>query len=337
MVFHVFKGQHPAVGILLTLLFYPYWRGQGKLAAKLSANFHLVRGVTTAFVDPPPEPAPSMDLQKSRTRRFSFAGALPQQSLSEAGSLLPHRALQAAEPCSPASTTRTPRVRLASPDATNRTGADAGDVPPAAQSPRPLLRRMSTTGGSMMAAAMSARKAVYSYGRDDHVATEALPSPVVSIDKSKPVPVRLLNATYNFFNPVSHRLHFLFEQVSEDFEGQSRAANAAHRSPTEATRHLIDRTEMDQAATMQGMDNLHRQQEEREGRDLFVDVLEAVQEKGLGAAFGVAKDWLQGSAVGVAVPARGSAQPPANGPVMRCASQRLPCQIPASSQVASAV
>ena len=170
-------------------------------------------------------------------------------------------------------------------------------VVPAA-SPRPFLRRMSTTGGSMMAAAMGGRRMAAA----DSVATEVLPSPVVRIDRSKPAPVRLLMQLYNFFNPVSHRLHFLFEQVSEDFEGQSAAANAAHRSPTEATRHLIDRTEMDQAATIQSLDVMQRLREKEEEGDVFVDVMEAAQAGGLGAALTVAKDWIQGSAVGLATP-----------------------------------
>ena len=54
-------------------------------------------------------------------------------------------------------------------------------------------------------------------------------------------PTRLLSCAQ-----VSHRMHYLFEQVAEDFEGEGAAANKKHRTPTAATKHLIETTETEQ-------------------------------------------------------------------------------------------
>ena len=62
----------------------------------------------------------------------------------------------------------------------------------------------------------------------------------------KPYYKRLLGRAYYWVNPVSHRLHYLFEQVSEDFEGEGAAANKVHKTPTAATTHLISTTEKEQ-------------------------------------------------------------------------------------------
>jgi hypothetical protein len=63
---------------------------------------------------------------------------------------------------------------------------------------------------------------------------------------------RLLGKAYYWINPVSHRLHYLFEQVSEDFEGEGAAANKVHKTPTAATSMLISTTESQQ------LDRIHR-------------------------------------------------------------------------------
>ena len=46
-----------------------------------------------------------------------------------------------------------------------------------------------------------------------------------------------------FIRPVSTELQFLYDEVAEDFEGESAHANAQHRGPTAATQHLIRRNE----------------------------------------------------------------------------------------------
>lgn len=57
---------------------------------------------------------------------------------------------------------------------------------------------------------------------------------------------RLWGQVYHWLNPVSHRLSYLFEQVSEDFEGEGANANKAHKTPTAATSYLISQTEAEQ-------------------------------------------------------------------------------------------
>lgn len=48
---YALRGQHPVVAVLLIAILYRYWRGVGNLADRLSVDFHLANGVTTAFND----------------------------------------------------------------------------------------------------------------------------------------------------------------------------------------------------------------------------------------------------------------------------------------------
>jgi len=52
-------------------------------------------------------------------------------------------------------------------------------------------------------------------------------------------------AVNSFLSPVGSHLKFLYEEVSQDFEGHG-IARAAHRKPTDASRHLIHVTEQRQ-------------------------------------------------------------------------------------------
>ena len=48
---YALRAQHPVVAVLLITILYRYWRGVGNLADRLSVDFHLANGVTTAFND----------------------------------------------------------------------------------------------------------------------------------------------------------------------------------------------------------------------------------------------------------------------------------------------
>ena len=145
VIFHLFRGQHPVVAILLTYLLYTYWRRQGVIANQLSNNFHLTKGVTTAFVDDNDDAA------------------------------------EADKPGSPA-----------------------------------------TPAGAAQATWRSIQTSLNKRGSG----------------------FRNWRMKFNkFIRPVSTELQFLYDEVAEDFEGESAHANAQHRGPTAATQHLIRRNE----------------------------------------------------------------------------------------------
>jgi len=52
----------------------------------------------------------------------------------------------------------------------------------------------------------------------------------------------------NYFNPVGHRLSFLFKEVARDFQGDGSIANLSHKMPSVATQNLIKRAELKQTS-----------------------------------------------------------------------------------------
>lgn len=103
-------------------------------------------------------------------------------------------------------------------------------------------------------------------------------------------------STLDYLNPVGHHLKFLTQEVSNDFNGAS-VANARHKNPAAATKHLIQRTEKKQAQVIA----LEEERSKHDGRAYYGEG-ELTQEFAKG--WHTAKNAADSAVMGILTPLR---------------------------------
>ena len=263
--FHVLRTQHIVIGFVLVGILLPYWQNQVVLADTLSRKFHLVRGVTTAFnaqlSDAPATETPCRSATRRGPRFFSPGTSSPRTT--PAASPGPSRHTEGSRPH---------RVRLEgfrqrmerrrSSDLSSPVNFPPPKPPASTPDAREAAEAGTTPAGSSdsSSAAGAAPRAAFARARERN-SSARFSSGEMRTDSIRHA-VKGARATFQSrltkiirtIDPVSHRLNLLFAQVAEDFEGEGKAANKAHRVPTAATKHLIYSSEAMQQEIQRALD-----------------------------------------------------------------------------------
>lgn len=256
--FHVLRTQHPTVGAFLICVLFPYWRGQGELAKKLTIDFYLVVGVNTAFDDRPSALAGEMDLnpksERANTRTDEAVYEEANAALSRSISRKPKPLALGHADAKPDGRVEELEEGRSPTKLFERSASRArrGELPSIASSGTELGaktegRKRTALFGDVTPPTEQQRQDALEEGREEEDmdvgdqstrGTRDLPSEILaqSMRKRRPMPEptrsrpRLAETAASwwrslrdYLNPVNHRLAFL-STVVDDFEGEGKSA-----------------------------------------------------------------------------------------------------------------